>query len=71
VSHVLQPAQRRHGKPSAAFDALVRWWSSATQEARYQLLTAAWKKDPNAPPLGTVQLAALIAESEAGEVGEG
>jgi hypothetical protein len=49
--------------------ALARWWTSATQEARFQVLTTATKE--NRPPLGQLQLAIILAETEAGEVTEG
>jgi len=55
----------------ADVEQLARWWTTATQEARYALLIRAWRKDQGAPPLAQVQLAALIAEAEASEVEKG
>lgn len=48
---------------------LARWWTAASQEARYALLTQATKE--NRPPLDALQLAIILAETEAGEVEEG
>lgn len=48
---------------------LARWWTSATQEARFALLTQATRE--NRPPLDTLHLAIVLAETEAGEVEEG
>lgn len=53
----------------AELDALARWWSQATQEARYQVLTQATKE--NRPPLDTLHLAIILAETESGQVCEG
>jgi len=53
-------------------DELARWWTSATQEERFLLLrTTLDKRAPktkSTPDLGTLQLAILLAESEAGEI---
>lgn len=48
---------------------LARWWTSATSEARFSLLTKATKT--NDPPLQALHLAIILAETEAGEVTEG
>ena len=48
---------------------LARWWTQAPQEARFAILTQATKE--NRPPLDRLQLAIILAESEAGEVEEG
>jgi hypothetical protein len=48
---------------------LARWWTSASQEARFGLLRKAVQE--NTPPLQTLRLAIILAEIEAGEVGEG
>lgn len=53
---------------------LARWWTSATQEARFALLKRVLEdKAPakEAPTLREVQLAILLAETEAGEVSQG
>lgn len=50
---------------------VARYWTSASQEARYALLERAIKGDPAAPPLEVVRFAAILAEVEAGETGEG
>lgn len=52
-------------------DALARWWTSASQEARFALLKRTCEGDPSAPPLRTLQIAIYLAEAEAGEVAEG
>lgn len=48
---------------------LARWWTSATQEERFRLLKTACQE--NTPPLGELRTAIILAETEAGEVGEG
>lgn len=48
---------------------LARWWTSASPQARIQLLTTAAKE--NRPPLRELQLAAYLSEAEAGTVEEG
>lgn len=48
---------------------LARWWTSATSEARFGLLTKATQT--NDPPLEALHLAIILAETEAGEVEEG
>lgn len=55
----------------AAIERIARWWTSATQEARFEVLLRAYRKDPTAPSLREIQLAAYLAEAEAGEVAEG
>ena len=50
---------------------LARWWTSASQEARFRLLKRSIEGEAEAPPLKTVQLAIYLAECEAGEVGQG
>lgn len=50
---------------------LARWWTSATQEARWDLYAKTIKGEAEAPKLRTLQLAIYLAETEAGEVGEG
>lgn len=54
-----------------SLDGLARWWSSASKEARFALLLAASKKDPQAPSLEEVRIAALAAEWAAREISEG
>lgn len=48
---------------------LAEWWTQASQEARFQILRAAIQE--NTPPLKTLHLAIIAAETEAGEVSEG
>jgi len=55
-------AQRR-------IEELARWWTQASQEARYALCLKATQEDR--PPLAQLRLAIILAESEAGEVSEG
>lgn len=50
---------------------VARYWTSASNEARFALLERAIKGDAAAPPLEVVRLAAILAEVEAGETGEG
>lgn len=50
---------------------IARWWTSATNEERFALLRASIHKEPNAPPLKTLQIAIYLAEVAAGEVAEG
>jgi hypothetical protein len=56
-------------RPAADVVALARWWTSASQEARFGLLTKATRE--NRPPLDALHLAIILAETEAGEVEEG
>jgi len=48
---------------------LACWWTSASEEARYQALERAAKE--NTPPLADLRLAIYLAEAEAGQVREG
>jgi len=57
------------GDARLRIDALARWWSQASNEARFQLLAKATQE--NKPPLEEVQLAAYLAEAEQGTVSEG
>jgi hypothetical protein len=50
---------------------LVRWWTTATKEARFALLLAASKKAPEAPQLHELFVAIYLAEAEAGEIEKG
>ena len=50
-------------------ESIARWWTSASQEARYEALTKAIYG--YGPPLATLRLAIILAEVEAGEVAEG
>ena len=49
-------------------ECLARWWTSASQAERFYLLRQSIHGDPSAPPLRVIQIAAFIAEAEAGEV---
>jgi len=57
------------GDARLRIDALARWWSQASEEARYTLLRQATEE--NRPPLEEVHLAAYLAEAEQGTVSEG
>lgn len=60
------------GSPAAAsIERLARWWTSATKAERFALLQRTLNGEHGAPTLETLQLAAFIAEAEAGEVEEG
>jgi len=48
---------------------LAQWWTQASQEARFEALKKAIHGE--GPPLQTLRLAIIVAEVEAGEVGEG
>lgn len=50
-------------------DGLARWWTSASEKARYEVLKTSINE--NSPPLETLRLAIILAEIEAGEVAEG
>jgi hypothetical protein len=62
---------RDDGRSVAVVEQLARWWTSASQEARFELYKAAIEGDRQAPRLRTLQIAIYLAESEAGEVREG
>jgi hypothetical protein len=50
---------------------LARWWTSATKEARWQLLRMSIdQRSPQkgTPPLAELKLAIILAEAEAGEI---
>jgi len=48
---------------------LACWWTSASEEARYEALIRATKE--NSPPLAELRLAIYLSEAEAGQVSEG
>jgi len=50
-------------------ESLARWWTSASQAQRFELLKRSTKE--NSPPFEALRLAIILAEVEAGEVGEG
>lgn len=51
---------------------LARWWTSASNEERFRLLKLSLEgKAKDAPSLAEVRLAIILAETEAGEIGEG
>jgi hypothetical protein len=59
-------------RPSApSIERLARWWTSATAEARFALLRAAIHGEADAPRLGQLRTAIILAEVEAGEIGQG
>jgi hypothetical protein len=59
------------GNVATAVDELARWWTAATQEARFALLRSTIKGEKEAPQLEVLKLAIIIAEIEAGEIAEG
>ena len=61
----------RPSPTTASVVALARWWTSASQAERFELLKRTIEGDAQAPALKEVQLAIFLAESEAGEVSEG
>lgn len=48
---------------------LAQWWTQASQEERFRLLKKSTEE--NTPPLHELRTAIILAETEAGEVGEG
>lgn len=56
---------------SRSIERLARWWNSATAEARFKILLAASKKDPEAPSIALLNCAIIVAETAKGEVSEG
>lgn len=56
---------------SRSVDALARWWTSATQAQRFQLVKASLEGHEGAPPYKALQIAIYLSETEAGEVTEG
>lgn len=62
----------RLGQQRSVVD-VARWWTSASKEARFALLkrTIEDKAQAKNPTLKELHLAIILAETEAGEVGEG
>lgn len=60
---------RLDGRLARDVDELARWWTSATQEARFALLKSSIQA--GSPPLDKLRYAIILAEIEAGEVAEG
>ena len=50
-------------------ESLARWWTSATQKARFEILRRSTLE--NSPSFQDLRLAIILAETEAGEVEEG
>ncbi len=57
------------GRLARDVEGLARWWTSAQETARYEILKASIHD--GYPPLATLRLAIILAEVEAGEVAEG
>lgn len=57
------------GRMATGVVELARWWNQATQKARFEALEKAIHGE--GPPLAQLRLAIILAEIEAGEVGEG
>ncbi|HET7299007.1 MAG TPA: hypothetical protein VFI89_09840 [Burkholderiales bacterium] len=53
----------------ARVESLARWWTSASQKARFDILKTSIQA--NTPPFSDLRYAIILAETEAGEVGEG
>lgn len=53
----------------AEIERLARWWTSASEKARYAALESAIHT--NSPDLEKLRLAIIVAETEAGQVAEG
>lgn len=53
----------------AEVERLARWWTQASEEARYEALRASINGE--APPLEALRIAIYLAEVEAGQVAEG
>jgi hypothetical protein len=56
---------------AAEIERLARYWTSAAPQERFRLLKASIEGHSEAPPIGQLQLAAILAEFEAGEAREG
>lgn len=62
---------QRVGRLAGRVELIARWWTSATQEARFALLKAAIEGEaPHKATLEEVQYGAYLAEAEAGEIEE-
>jgi len=61
---------QRLGRVAWNVEHIARWWTSATDEERFNMLQLSIQGEAKAPSLGEVRLAILLAESEAGEVSE-
>jgi hypothetical protein len=47
-----------------ALERLAQWWTQAAQTERWECYRRSIHKDPQAPPLETLQLAIYLAEVE-------
>lgn len=52
-------------------ESLARWYTSASEEARYKAWEKAIHGDPQAPSLFELRAATILSETEAGKVSEG
>lgn len=52
-------------QPRSSLVRLARWWSTATQAQKLEAVKASIRGDTQAPPLQTLHVAALLAETEA------
>lgn len=66
MNHV--SAGRSVGPLAPSIEVLARWWTSASQGERFQLVKRTIEGDPEAPPFGTLRIAIYLAEAEAGEI---
>lgn len=57
------------GRLAWSVERLARWWTSASQEEKFNTLKASIHE--NTPPLETLRLAIIAAEIEAGQISEG
>ncbi len=56
------------GRLARDVESLARWWTQATQEARFEFLKTSKEKGI---PWEAINAAIILAETEAGEVSEG
>lgn len=58
-------------EPRVSLARLARWWSTATQAEKLEAIKAAIRGDEQAPPLETLHIAALVAETAKAREGLG
>lgn len=54
-----------------SIERLARWWTEASNEARFTLLRASLAAEKEAPDFRALQIAIYLAEAEAGEIAQG
>lgn len=55
----------------ASIERIARWWTSASQAERFEVLRKSINGDREAPTLKALQIAIYLSEVEAGEVAQG